>query len=252
MAKREVPEINAGSMADIAFLLLIFFLVTTTMDKDRAYMRLIPRKVENPPPPPPIEKRDICAIRANNANQLMVRGELMSNPDEISDKILEFYRTNEIQNDVTNNFPMYSRTGMSLIDENIARVEAEIEKLENTPDQSPEILDFQYNTLDEWMKKKQALKLYGKNILPEISKDAHIRVDVQIRTQYDLFAKIHTEIVEAEYELKNDAAMKMWGISYGALKKIVDTEPGLHMEEEGKLKLLDILYRFKVVEVTPK
>jgi biopolymer transport protein ExbD len=46
MAKREIPEINAGSMADIAFLLLIFFLVTTTMDKDQAYIRSIPKRVE--------------------------------------------------------------------------------------------------------------------------------------------------------------------------------------------------------------
>jgi len=44
MAKREIPEINAGSMADIAFLLLLFFLVTTTMDKDQAYIRSIPKK----------------------------------------------------------------------------------------------------------------------------------------------------------------------------------------------------------------
>ncbi|MDB3907862.1 biopolymer transporter ExbD, partial [Crocinitomicaceae bacterium] len=50
MAKRDIPEINAGSMADIAFLLLIFFLVTTTMEKDTAYIRYIPKKIDIPQP----------------------------------------------------------------------------------------------------------------------------------------------------------------------------------------------------------
>ena len=79
MANREIPEINAGSMADIAFLLLIFFLVTTTMDKDTAYVRNIPKKVIVTTPPVEVEKRNIMAIKANSQNQLMVREELMQN-----------------------------------------------------------------------------------------------------------------------------------------------------------------------------
>ena len=72
MAKREIPEINAGSMADIAFLLLLFFLVTTTMDKDQAYIRNIPKKVDVPPTNTPIEERNILSIRANNQNQVII------------------------------------------------------------------------------------------------------------------------------------------------------------------------------------
>ncbi len=77
MGKRKVQEINASSMADIAFLLLIFFLVTTTMSVDKGLSRRLP-----PPLPPNMEKpdidvkkRDIFIVLINSSNQLLVQGE---------------------------------------------------------------------------------------------------------------------------------------------------------------------------------
>lgn len=76
--KRDVPEINAGSMADIAFLLLVFFLVTTTMDSDWGLSRKLPPPLDpNQPEPPPIKDRNVFQVLANANDQLLVEGELL-------------------------------------------------------------------------------------------------------------------------------------------------------------------------------
>ena len=115
MAKRDIPEINAGSMADIAFLLLLFFLVTTTMEKDTAYIRDIPKKVENPPEDIEIEERNILKIEANSANELKVR-DFYPEPDGISDIIQKFYTFNEKENDLKSNYPLYSTATLEMCD----------------------------------------------------------------------------------------------------------------------------------------
>ena len=77
--RRGLPEINAGSMADIAFLLLIFFLVTTTMDVDTGISRKLPPMPEEEQleDDSQIKAKNIYVVLINANNQLLVEGELM-------------------------------------------------------------------------------------------------------------------------------------------------------------------------------
>ncbi len=66
--KRKVQEINAGSMADIAFLLLIFFLVATTMNVDTGLVRMLP------PMPPEDQKQEDIKVKERNLFLVLVSG----------------------------------------------------------------------------------------------------------------------------------------------------------------------------------
>ncbi|MBT8296554.1 MAG: biopolymer transporter ExbD [Gramella sp.] len=77
MAKRSAPEVNAGSMADIAFLLLIFFLVTTTIETDSGISRKLPPWQPEEVDPPVIKQRNIFTVLVNSNNQLLVEDEEM-------------------------------------------------------------------------------------------------------------------------------------------------------------------------------
>jgi len=80
MAKRAAPEVNAGSMADIAFLLLIFFLVTTTIPKDSGINRLLP-PMEDSDEDVIIKQKNIFTVLLNGKDQLLVEDELMEVKD---------------------------------------------------------------------------------------------------------------------------------------------------------------------------
>lgn len=68
---RKVQEINAGSMADIAFLLLIFFLVTTTMNIDSGIMRILPPILEDEEQIE-VNERNVFTVLINSSDQIFV------------------------------------------------------------------------------------------------------------------------------------------------------------------------------------
>ena len=72
--KKKVPDLTTGSMADISFLLLIFFLVTTTMDTDSGITRRLPPPVENPEMDVKVKERNIMNVMINKYDKLLVNG----------------------------------------------------------------------------------------------------------------------------------------------------------------------------------
>ncbi len=106
MASKKTPELNASSMADIAFLLLIFFLVTTTMDVDTGITRKLPPPPDPNQEPPEIKDRNIFNVLVNKYDDLLVEGkpssietlkqdakEFLSNPynrEDLPEKSMRF------------------------------------------------------------------------------------------------------------------------------------------------------------------
>lgn len=91
MAKKKVPEINGSSMADIAFIALIFFLMVTTMDKEEGIARQLPpippedQKVEDQQ----VNRRNIIQVKINSNDRLLAGGVPMD-VSQLKDKIKEF------------------------------------------------------------------------------------------------------------------------------------------------------------------
>lgn len=110
--KRSVPEINSSSTADIAFLLLIFFLITTSMDTDRGLARRLP------PPPEKDQKvddvklkeRNVLQVFLNMNDQLMCGNEYIS-VDQLRTKAKEFianpYNDDSKPEKISKNIPFF-------------------------------------------------------------------------------------------------------------------------------------------------
>jgi biopolymer transport protein ExbD len=92
MARRDLQEINAGSMADIAFLLLIFFLVATTMDIDTGISRLLPPMPEDEEQEDDqeIRERNVFVVLINKDDQLFVEREVIE-VSQLKEMTKEFF-----------------------------------------------------------------------------------------------------------------------------------------------------------------
>lgn len=107
---RGTPEVSSGSMADIAFLLLIFFLVTTTIANDKGILMQLPPPPEPDQPEIEFQERNIFKILANSNDQLLVENEPYNRPmselkEDVKAFVLNFGKPDQEGIDTYNSLP---------------------------------------------------------------------------------------------------------------------------------------------------
>ena len=263
VAKAMIKELTAEDFEHPYYRALMLLLVVQTADRNTTYMRQIPKKLP-PLQVSPISEKNIFAIVANAKNQIMVRGEILNDPDQISEKIIEYYTKNrdlsksEMQLVASTashpgfNFPLYSKLTSEDIENYLAEAKIQLETTKKEHSSDVDLVNHKTEIVDQWIKKRRSLKLYGKKTMPEIHIQAHIRIEVQKETEYALFAKIQSEIEEAYFYLRNEEALKIFKTPYGIIKRRDALNKNPNNKDRLKLDLLDTLYPKRVIEVKPK
>ena len=194
MPKRKAPEVNAGSMADIAFLLLIFFLVTSEMSKESGMFQLLPEKVEGPPPEP-VNKRNVIEVLVNNNNLILFEGKLVK-MEEIPTLVKEMILNASNRKD----WP-------------VSRAVTE-EELQVRIDKNKKALEEAYETKQASAKRKlrkselrlKALQVFG----DDFRKSEHV-VNMQATqgAEYDTYILLKDHLKRAYTALRSDLAKKV-------------------------------------------
>lgn len=234
MARRELQEINAGSMADIAFLLLIFFLVTTTMEVDAGIARTLPLKRELPPDfeRPDVRERDVLEILANSNDQLMVEGKFIE-IDELEDVVRDYYTANSKGVETDPTMPAYSLV-------TVGTCQSELAKLQSILDNDPENADVQ-REYEKWESKLQLCEQMPAKSYYEISKMSIIQLKNQANTSYGLYIQIQNVLKKIVNELRVEQCEQLgWG-DYFELREDNDADA-------EKIKMLRVLVPERIVE----
>lgn len=85
----QIPELNTSSTADISFMLLIFFLVTSSMDTDKGLLRQLPPPPQEQQPPQDVRKDHVLQITLDAHDNLSIDGTLLTT-QQLKNQIVEF------------------------------------------------------------------------------------------------------------------------------------------------------------------
>ena len=267
MARRELQEINAGSMADIAFLLLIFWLVTTTIESDMGIKRQLP-----PPVPPDIDipqakEQNVFNVKVNFLDLLLVEGQPLE-IQELKNKAKSFLIatgdgviTHQIGNEeIGKNRDVILITGANgktnaafpereWVRKSDVRLKvAEYEQIVKIAEEKDK--DAFRKVLENWQEKLTTINLLGGDY-KQLPPSALISMQNDNNTTYNTYLQVQNELQSAVNELRDELAIAKFGKSYRDLEDIY----GRNKQDKSTLeKIIAVraLYPQRISEAEPR
>jgi len=221
---REVEEINASSMADIAFLLLIFFIVTQTLIKEKVIEERLPQRVPPTQVPPKVLPKNVLEIVANRKDQILLEREL-AEIEDIKDKVIEFYV-----------HPLSSEDWPKLTPIKLEAVKDSVTKFKSYVAQGVEGYD---EKLEQYENKLKTIELVGE--YNELAKEGMVTIQLDNSTKFETYLKVLDQIMLGLNELRDELSREKFNVPYAKLNP-------KNEEDKEKIKAIRTVYPKRIMK----
>ncbi len=222
---REIEEINASSMADIAFLLLIFFIVTQTLLREKVVEERLPQRVPENQIPPKVMPKDVLEIIANRKDQILLEREI-AEIEDIKAKVREFY----VHPKSATNWPTLTRITKAGVKDSIAKLKQY--KAQDGGDRFDE-------PLEKMEEKLNTIELVGE--YDELAKEGMVTIQLDNSTKFETYLKVLDQIMLGLNELRDELSREKFNIPYDKLNESDE-------EDREKLKALRMVYPKRIMK----
>lgn len=237
MANRKPQEVDASSIADIAFILLAFIIIATTLEKEEGIPAVLPQKRDTEVEKPPIVKqRNILEILVNKNDQLMIEGEWDKRIEDIKPIVMDF---------MTNPTNSEDYPELDVIDRPKCQEQIAIYKKLMEEAKDPKSKGNYKDKMEDWEGKYETVKLIGS--YKTLPKSATIAIQYDKGTTYGTYLGVRDQVMSGINELRNRKCKEVFGVSYNELESI--REEVLTEENKAQIKAIREVYPQKIIKL---
>lgn len=239
MARRQLQEIDASSIADIAFIMLAFIIIITTLQREEGIPAVLPQKRDSAITPPPVKEKNVLKIMVNKQDRIMIEDEWDQGLEDIAPAVVEFM-TNPRNLD---NMPTLDVITREKCNTKILTLKANL-------DGEPDLIrkGFIEDDIKKWEKKLEAVKLLGSyKTLPSA---ATIAIQYDRGTTYGAYIRVRDEIMGGINQLRNEICISKFGMPFNVLlskREEVKTD-----EDKAMIRAIREAFPQKVIKLPPR